>query len=78
MKNAYTQNFNNEESKKNIETARCNYLENIKNHCDSEFIYNPKNDQEVRKNNEFKPLDSDGLAVQIKPQKLTVKLRPRN
>lgn len=73
----FFKDFDSELSKKNVEIARCDYIENIEKYCSPEFIFNPKNDMEIKKDDMFKPLDTEGLAVQIKPQKLNVKLRPR-
>ena len=68
--------FANAESKRRIESARCDYAENIQRHCDPAFLFNPGNEQQIVKDAPFKPLDSLGLAVQIRPQQLSVKLRP--
>ena len=70
--------FTDPESKRRIEAARCDYMENIEKYCDPAFIFNPSNEEQIVKDDTFKPLDSEGLAVQIKPQQINVKLRPRN
>jgi len=70
-------NFENDVKNQNLELARCDYFENIVKYCDPEFIFNPKNNIDIQRDEKFKPLDSAGLAIQIKPQKLAVKLRPR-
>lgn len=56
---------------------RCDYYENIVKFCDKEYIFNPENKYKVIKDDAFKPLDSDGSAVQIKPQRIDLKLRLR-
>ena len=56
---------------------RCDYIENIEKYCNKSFIFNPKNDFQIAKDDLFKPLDNNGVAVQIKPQQMNVKLRPR-
>ena len=56
---------------------RCDYIENIEKYCNKSFIFYPKNELLVGKDEPFKPLDINGVAVQIKPQQMNVKLRPR-
>ena len=73
----YSQNFGDDSRKTNADMVRCDYVENIQKYCNDSFIFNPTNKLSIVKNEKFKPLDSNGLAVQIKPQKLSAKLRPR-
>lgn len=61
----------------NDDLNRCDYYENIVKYCDKQFIFNPENEFKIRKDDSFKPLDSDGSAIQIKPQRVNLKLRPR-
>jgi len=55
---------------------RCDYIENIEKYCNKSFIFNPKNDYLILKDDLFKPLDINGVAVQVKPQQMNIKLRP--
>jgi hypothetical protein len=68
---------NGSQSKFGTDMVRCDYLENIQKYCDQASIVNPSNQLHVIKDEPFKPLDADSLAVQIKPQRINVKLRPR-
>jgi hypothetical protein len=61
----------------NNDMSRCDYVENLHKYCDKEFIFDPKNEYRVLRDEPFKPLDADGSAVQIKPQRVTLKMRPR-
>lgn len=45
-------------------------------YCDKDKVFYPENKYRVDRDEPFKPLDSDGLAVQIKPQRVSLKLRP--
>lgn len=56
---------------------RCDYLENVLKYCDKEMVFYPENSYRVIRDEPFKPLDADGSAVQIKPQRVAIKLRPR-
>ena len=61
----------------NIDVSRCDYIENINKYCAKEFIFYPSNEFTVKKDESFKPLDTSGSAIQVKPQRIDVKLRPR-
>jgi integrin beta 1 len=67
-----------EESTSTTLNNRCDYIENVKKYCKKEFIYSPENSYKILNDEPFKPLDADGSAVQIKPQRINVKLRPHS
>lgn len=60
------------------DVSRCDYIDNINKYCDKEFIFYPENDFDIIKDEPFKPLDTSGSAIQVKPQRVDLKLRPRN
>lgn len=69
--------FTDNTSSINSDINRCDYLDNILKYCDKDKIFYPENSYQIVRNEPFKPLDADGSAVQIKPQRVTLKLRPR-
>ena len=64
--------------KEEEEASRCDYAENLARFCPAEFIYSPRNEQTIGRDEPFKSLDIEsGSAVQIKPQRVDFRLRPR-
>ncbi|XP_064614126.1 integrin beta-1-like [Liolophura sinensis] len=57
--------------------ARCDlYTSLVSKGCDPSYIMNPDNDVKYTKNNKLQDSDSFDQAVQIKPQRVTLKIRP--